>query len=77
MTCSAASVHTYSSQTANGITVRHVCNEVKGSDGRVAVVRLRDTRVGEQVYCAEKEGKLTCPEIVLAVLYSRIPPGYR
>ena len=65
MTCSSASYHTYSGTVA-GRSGRTICNEVKSPDGRTAVVRIRDTREGEKVYCTEKEGKLTCPDVPLA-----------
>ena len=73
MTCSSASYHTYSGMVHSGITVRHICTEVTGPDGKAVAVRLRDTKVGTTVYCTDKGGKLSCPDVALAVLDPRFP----
>jgi hypothetical protein len=45
-----------------GVTTRTTCISAKGPDGQEVPVRVRDSRVGHTLQCAEKEGKITCPD---------------
>jgi hypothetical protein len=45
-----------------GHTTRTTCTRAKGPAGQEVAVRVRDSRVGHKLQCAEKEGKITCPD---------------
>lgn len=86
MTCSEATYHSYSGSLAGNTTGRHVCRELKGSDGKAVreingpdgkavAVRLLDTRQGTKVSCIDQEGKLTCPNEPIAALARTSPWG--
>lgn len=76
MTCTAATFRGFSEGSRGGQTGRYQCTMAKGLDGKEVPVRVIDSQVGSKLDCREKEGKITCPSVPLAMFTRATPPGW-